>query len=281
MLQIEERQISTITIVDRARKELKNIKQLKDDIAKQGQLVPILITEEGRLIAGERRLTACKELNQDTIICRIMPDLATDDLLEIELMENVSRDDFLWHEELELKAKLHNYWKEQAEKENIKWGYRETAQKLSCGISSLSTDLTLYSGISLVPELKDCDTKSQARNMYKKLNETVAAINTFDNLEEGEKERLENLMQGHIPEREEPKEILTSTHEDLPPQFDDSGDPLPEEQRVEAPAKAKFDPIYAVEALETFIPKIPNNSVGFIELDPPYAIDFDNLYGNI
>jgi len=33
--------------------------------------------------------------------------------------------------------------------------------------------------------------------------------------------------------------------------------------------------IYVAENYKTFLDKIPDNSVGLVELDPPYAIGFD------
>ena len=42
--------------------------------------------------------------------------------------------------------------------------------------------------------------------------------------------------------------------------------------------KKKPDVIYAIESYKTFIPKVPDNSIGFVEIDPPYAIDFNENY---
>ena len=45
------------------------------------------------------------------------------------------------------------------------------------------------------------------------------------------------------------------------------------------PSDSKIKVIYVAENYKTFIEKIPNNSVGVTELDPPYAIGFDDTYG--
>jgi len=44
-------------------------------------------------------------------------------------------------------------------------------------------------------------------------------------------------------------------------------------------ADEKIQVIYVAENYKTFLEKIPDNSVGMVELDPPYAINFNETYG--
>ena len=83
LFQIEERNPKDILVIDRARHDLGKIEDLAKKIQSQGQLMPILITPKGELIAGERRLNAIKKLKWKKIICRIMPGLSTEDKLMI------------------------------------------------------------------------------------------------------------------------------------------------------------------------------------------------------
>ena len=39
--------------------------------------------------------------------------------------------------------------------------------------------------------------------------------------------------------------------------------------------------VYEIISNREFIPKIPDNTVGFVELDPPYAIGFNETYGKL
>jgi ParB family chromosome partitioning protein len=54
--------IKQIKVRDRFRKSLGDIRSLAASIEEVGLLHPIVVRRDGRLIAGERRLAACKEL---------------------------------------------------------------------------------------------------------------------------------------------------------------------------------------------------------------------------
>ena len=51
------------------------------------------------------------------------------------------------------------------------------------------------------------------------------------------------------------------------------------EQEDEGLIDSNIRVIYVAENYKTFLDKIPSNSVGMVELDPPYAIDFNDNYG--
>lgn len=73
------------------------LKELADSIREQGLLQPVVVQDDGAggytLIAGERRLRACKSLNWTSIKAVIRNDLEKIDLLELALIENIQRDD--------------------------------------------------------------------------------------------------------------------------------------------------------------------------------------------
>lgn len=86
--------ISEIKIKDRIREEQGDLSSLQASIMKLGLLNPILITRDKELIAGMRRLTACKNLGWKEIDA-IMVDADTPlKKLEIETHENLVRKDF-------------------------------------------------------------------------------------------------------------------------------------------------------------------------------------------
>lgn len=278
MFEVREEDITKIHVEDRARKDLGDLTELKRDIERVGLLNPILITKEGKLIAGERRLTACKELQKTSILVRIMPDMEQDDLLMIERIENTARKEFEWHEELDLRYKLHMYWKAKSGSEP--WGYRETAQKLECSLGGLSSDLALAEALIHFPELKELHTKAKAREAYKKFGEQAKAIQSMKNLSDEERERFEQMKSGNIKIEKPTKPKLKAKHEDTIPDVTNLRGGSHDEQPVEESLESQLpEPIYVVEDLYTFIPKIPDSTVGFIELDPLYAIDFDETYG--
>jgi ParB family chromosome partitioning protein len=84
--------IDTIEVVDRHRRDLGDLSELKASITLLNLLQPIVITGRRRLVAGERRLAACRALGWDTIPCHIVSNLDTARrLLEAERDENTCR----------------------------------------------------------------------------------------------------------------------------------------------------------------------------------------------
>jgi ParB family chromosome partitioning protein len=55
--------ISRIKVGERHRRDLGDIESLAASIADIGLLHPITVDEDGRLLAGARRLAACKQLD--------------------------------------------------------------------------------------------------------------------------------------------------------------------------------------------------------------------------
>ena len=67
-----ERPISSIIVGKRHRKDMGDIEGLAASIAAIGLLNPITVDEDGRLLAGVRRLAACKLLGLQQVEVRIM-----------------------------------------------------------------------------------------------------------------------------------------------------------------------------------------------------------------
>jgi 16S rRNA G966 N2-methylase RsmD len=86
-----ERNIDEIKISNRHRKNLGDIEGLASSIEKIGLLHPIVIQPDNTLVAGERRLAACKLLGWKKIPVRVVN---LDDIVRGEHDENVFRKDF-------------------------------------------------------------------------------------------------------------------------------------------------------------------------------------------
>lgn len=92
--------IDEIVVKDRIRKDMGDIKELADDIKKNGLLNPITINTRRELIAGERRYRACKSLGMTDVPVH-MVDLSTEEqMLKAEISENEVRKDFSMTERL-------------------------------------------------------------------------------------------------------------------------------------------------------------------------------------
>ena len=79
----------------RIRKDVGNIEVLQSSIEKVGLINPVMIDENNNLIAGYRRLTACKNLGWTEIevtVVQLNGDLIK--MLDVEIAENFFRKDF-------------------------------------------------------------------------------------------------------------------------------------------------------------------------------------------
>lgn len=92
-----------IIIGERHRWDLGNIDSLARSIAELGLLHPIVIKPDGTLIAGERRLAACRQLGWDYISVTVV-DLGQ--IVRGEFAENAERKDFTLSESVAIKRAL-------------------------------------------------------------------------------------------------------------------------------------------------------------------------------
>jgi ParB family chromosome partitioning protein len=90
---VEQIPIDRIVVGVRRRTKLKAIGSLARSIRLHGLIHPILVRNGNTLVAGQRRLEACKRLNWETITARHVDDLSDAELRLIELDENAERED--------------------------------------------------------------------------------------------------------------------------------------------------------------------------------------------
>jgi ParB family chromosome partitioning protein len=83
--------IHKIILEDRIRKDLGDLNPLMSSMQKHGQLNPVVIDEESRLIAGHRRLESAKQLGWLTVETICLKNLSSSDKLELEIDENIHR----------------------------------------------------------------------------------------------------------------------------------------------------------------------------------------------
>ena len=82
--------IESIIVKDRFRQDMGDIEGLANSIKELGQIQPIVISKDRRLIAGGRRLAAMVLLGCGTIAASVF-DLDDIDTLKVELDENEQR----------------------------------------------------------------------------------------------------------------------------------------------------------------------------------------------
>lgn len=86
--------IDKIIVGDRIRKDFGDIQELADDIRENGLINPPVVNKEYQLLAGERRLRACKLLGWPQIEVRMMDTRDAEHELNIEISENDVRKGF-------------------------------------------------------------------------------------------------------------------------------------------------------------------------------------------
>ncbi len=119
--------IESITIpADRQRKENLSVDDLTPSLRDRGLINPIVITRDGTLVAGERRLTAARHLGWTNISVQYVDDLDPIQLHLIELEENVKRKNLTWQDECtamlryhELQCSLNPEWNQERSAEAL------------------------------------------------------------------------------------------------------------------------------------------------------------------
>lgn len=115
----------------RDRKDLGDLTDLKISIQAIGIINPPVITKDGRLVAGERRVTCAKELGWTHITVQFKEDLSERQLKRLELDENIKRKELTWQEDALAFWRYHQLCVE----DDPKWTKNETADALGVGWS--------------------------------------------------------------------------------------------------------------------------------------------------
>lgn len=104
-----------VIVTDRIRKDFGNIEELAQDIKKNGLINPPVVTPEFELIAGERRLRACKSLGWQQIEVRIMSVRDYEHQLRMEISENENRKEFTFSERVDWARRIESVERIKAE----------------------------------------------------------------------------------------------------------------------------------------------------------------------
>jgi ParB/RepB/Spo0J family partition protein len=158
--------LSSIVVGERARKVYGDIDKLADSIKKHGLMQPIVVHwtgQEYQLVAGGRRLEACKKLSiseDDLVSCRVYEEeLSEKELRALELFENIHRKNLLYSEECALIAQLDETLKDlygtKVTRSPDAPGHssRDTAKLIGKSPASVTMDKQLADAMKKFPEL--------------------------------------------------------------------------------------------------------------------------------
>lgn len=160
--------ISSVVIErsERQRRELTHIDELAESINRIGLIHPIVLTADGVLVAGERRLTACRALGWTSIPAQFVEDLSDYDLQCIEFEENVKRKDLTWQD---YTATIDRFHKLKMENE-VGWTQEKTADALGITKQSVSQHLDVASALTN-DRVAGAEKFSVASNIVRRNNE--------------------------------------------------------------------------------------------------------------
>ncbi len=111
-MELKEIAIESILVGDRFREDLGDLAMLIESFKREGIIQPLAVRENSdgtySLLAGGRRYTAATRANLATVPVRCYPaTLSEIEMRSIELMENTCRKDLTWLESAKLKKEIH------------------------------------------------------------------------------------------------------------------------------------------------------------------------------
>lgn len=191
---------------ERQRRELVGIEELAESIRTNGLIHPIVVTRERVLVAGERRLTAHKELGYDQIAAQYTDQLDPTVLQILELEENIRRVDLTWQDTVRSVARFDELKRETSED----WSADDTAEALNMSRTNINRYKLVNDFLEReVPEVMEAPRLSTAVGFCERAVERKKAATVRDLLTEPPK--LEGVIK-------EPGQSLPSGESEVAPE---------------------------------------------------------------
>jgi ParB/RepB/Spo0J family partition protein len=188
--------IDMIIVNERQRKTIERepLQSLADDIEKHGLLHPVVITRDGTLMAGERRLEACKLLGWTHIPANFLDELSFREQFLIEFTENERRQSLTWEERTKAIATYHAIC---ISEEGPKWTQEDSARDMGLKQASVSQYLKVNERLDH-PLVKQATSIKTAINTVKRITEREDQDRFYGSL---------STVDGYIPKSTSPIQI--------------------------------------------------------------------------
>lgn len=154
----------TVNRAERQRRTLEKVEELAASIKANGLINPLVVTPEYELVAGERRLSACRLLGWLEVPVQLTTDLDTIQLHLIELEENTKRVDLSWQDNNDAVARYHKLKQEL----DPAWTQDKTADALGLSKASISTHLLVADQRKTTPAIESAEKLSVATNLARR-----------------------------------------------------------------------------------------------------------------
>lgn len=293
--------IHTIVVKQRARAlDQDHIDSLKDSIRDEGLLQPIVVRitpEETRLVAGEHRLEAFRQLHKESrdprfeeipvtsleeslVAQGVIADgesLTEGDLLRYEIEENVKRLQMNWQDRVISVARYHKLSEQSATKRGEKWSQKQTGDLMGINQSNISRVLLVAKRLnsSREDDLWKCESLTLALHSLVKEKKDEVTREQLKRMR-ARKEAVQNKASSKGREELDKLKVKAASvdDEDTPK----APGPVEGVEGVELYTKDDlYELYYHGDALEV-LPTIAGlQTIHHIITDPPYGIDMDNL----
>lgn len=243
-------EVGKIYVGERFRKDYGDLDDFVESIKEKGVFTPITVRPydhpdyDYELMAGGRRVAGTQAAGLESIPALIR-DIGDDDLdlREVELFENVFRKDMEWFEKIALVNRVQELWNEKYKETPWKWSARKCAKLFGISHTHLNRQIDLAKAVELIPELKKAKDETEARKKLKQLQEKVVVHKAIE-------QQKVQIAKGGLS--------------------------------LVKRADSNYNIGDALEGMEALaLSRIENNWVGanLIEIDPPYAIDLQQVKG--
>lgn len=238
---------------------------LELSIRLRGLLNPIIISAKPdgrfRLEAGERRLTACKNLGHAKILTRKVNDLSPAESKIIELEENIKRLDLGWQDMTNSVARLHLLYTSL----DPDWTMVETGEQLGLGKGTVSMYMSVHFEMNN-PRVAGAGTVREAYNMLQRRNQRAAG------------EALQELLETEdAPPPPMQRTDLTLAETKEVETLKELGQPLPKHLMQVVRPKAVQPPASPEAILHAsfldWAPAYSGQKFNFIHCDFPYGVE--------
>lgn len=240
MTEDQNMKIDEIIVKDRIRKNAYvHIKDLMEDIQKNGLINPITINADKVLLAGFRRYTACKALKWTDIPVHMVSTESEEQDLKIEISENELREDFTMTERLDYARRLERIEAEKADqrmkagkaspRQNSDKGRTDETVAQKTGIGSRDT-LRKAQKIEENKDLIDAqdfadwdDGKLSTNKVYQQLKQKLSdAEDKADHMEDAYRAAMDNLdrEKAKLKKEQENPTVIQKIIEVVPDDYD-------------------------------------------------------------
>jgi len=233
--------LTSIDATGRAREDFQDLSALKKSIEEEGLIHPIAVMEQANtyvLLAGGRRLRAMSELGWTTIPCNVYPPLDPLDQRTIELKENMLRENLTPIEEAKLTKRIHDLQVEKYGKPSAMNPGHRLADTAKLIGRGVSTVQQDIKLAEMAEKVPELAVCKTKQEALKMIDRAARAVRTAKAVKDFESKTGIGMYQSD-------KERLLKS--------------------------------YYVGDFFELVKKVPDGTVGFIELDPVYHIGLDKL----